>query len=157
MSILADEPLIALFQRLEIFQGLSGAKIHEIALRAEWAIFEPEQTIMCEGTEGHAAVLVVEGAAVRTRGPHPMQDIEEIEPGSLLGEMAMFVETEHTSTVVAQTQVRALRINRESMLEQLASDPHLADHFVRRIAARLRRLSSDLYQIHGTLAAAASG
>jgi CRP-like cAMP-binding protein len=67
--------------------------------------------------------------------------------GSLLGEMAMLIETQHSSTVIARNTVRALRISREDLQAQMAEDVSLADHFVQRITARLSTVLDTLRAI----------
>lgn len=140
------KPLLA----VELFRGLRPLQVTEIARRAFRTVYKPGDTIIAAGTEGDAAVLIVSGEAVRVEGPDCATG-QPLTVGTLLGEMAMLIETEHTSTVVAKTAVRALRIARSEMHEQMADDHVLADHFVSRIAERLGRIADELRQIDGTL------
>jgi CRP-like cAMP-binding protein len=64
----------------------------------------------------------------------------------------MLIDTEHTSTIVARTAVRALRIARSELHRHMIEDPTLADHFVSKISGRLRRLAVELHRIDSTLA-----
>jgi len=61
------------------------------------------------------------------------------------------VETEFSSTVVCREQVKALKITRSGLLEQMSSDPSLADHILEKLAERLRQLASQLRQIEKIL------
>ena len=139
--------------RLEVFQGLKPLQITEIARRAERIVYKPGQALISCGEQGDAAVLIVGGKAARTVGPGAGESTNEaIETGALLGEMAMLIETEHTSTIVAVEPVRALRITRRDMLEMMTDEPELADHFVHTIASRLNRLAAELRAIDAVLA-----
>ncbi len=93
----------------------------------------------------------VSGEAVRVSGPTGFGRAENVPTGSLLAEMGMLIETQHTSTVVARTPIRALRITRAEMIEQMAEDPDLADHLVQRIASRLTALAQELRAIDARL------
>lgn len=147
-----NDLLIAPLLRVALFHGLKPLQISEIARRAERVMFRQGATIAQRGEEADAAILIVAGEAVRTQGPELDQAMEPVPEGSLVGEMAMVVETEHTSTVVAKGPVKALRLSRAQMLEQLAADPDLAEHLVSKILGRLKVLAEDLRQIDNALA-----
>lgn len=146
------EALVAPIRQVPLFQGLSNAQLSEIARRAERIVFRPGDTIVADHEEGDAAYIIVSGDAIRTRSPGPAAMAADlVAPGSLLGEMAMFIEVTYTSTVVAKSSVRALKITRKQMLDQMAEDSCLADHFVSIISERLRRLAAELSSIERTL------
>lgn len=139
--------------RLEIFNGLKPLQITEIARHAERVIYKSGQTLIEDGQAGDAAIIVVGGDAVRTKAPMVRTEQEEpIEPGSMLGEMAMLIETDHSSTVVARSQVRALRITRDAMLTMMHDDPSLAEHLVAKVARRLHDIAAELRKIDVVLA-----
>lgn len=140
--------------RLEIFQGLKPLQITEIGRHAERIVYRPGQVLIEDGKAGDAAIIVVAGEAVRTKAPMARAEQEErIEPGSLLGEMAMMIETDYSSTVVARSNVRALRITRATMLEIMLHDAALAEHLVAKVARRLHAIATELRKIDVVLAA----
>jgi CRP-like cAMP-binding protein len=108
--------------------------------------------IIEDGAASDAAILIVAGSAVRIAGPAMQSPAEPVPTGALLGEIGMLIETEHTSTVIAQTDVRALRLVRADVHAQMEADPELAHHFVRRIADRLTDLAADLRRVDAALA-----
>lgn len=149
---MAIDALAQHFIRLEIFQGLKPLQITEILRRSDRIVYRPGDLIAEEGTDADAAILVVAGEALRLVGPDLRTRAEPVPPGSLLMEMAMLVETEHGATVVARTPVRALRISRAELYEQMLDDPDLADHFMSKVTARLARVANDLRAIDELLA-----
>ncbi|WP_334147523.1 Crp/Fnr family transcriptional regulator [Hyphomicrobium sp.] len=135
-----------------LFQGLKPLQLTEIARRADRIVYKPGDVIVTAHGEPDAAVLVVSGEAVRTEGPGLERGANEAIPaGALISEMTMLIETECTSTVVARTPVRALRITRQEMQAHMASDPSLADHFVAKIAGRLSSFVESLREIDRAL------
>lgn len=140
---------------IELFQGLTPLQVTEIARRAERTIYRAGDSIITAGAEADAAVLIVSGEARRTHGPD-LTAIEPVPAGALLCEMAMLIDTAYSSTVIAVTTVRALRITRSEMLAQMAADPALAEHFVSRIAARLNDLAEEMRGIERGLGAGAA-
>ncbi len=140
--------------RLEIFQGLKPLQITEIARHAERVVYKAGQVLIEDGHAGDSAIIVVGGEAVRTKAPMARTHEEEpIEPGSMLGEMSMLIETDYSSTVIARSDVRALRISRDAMLTMMLEDPALAEHLVAKVARRLHNIAAELRKIDVVLAA----
>lgn len=141
----------------EIFRGLSPLQLTEIVRQSDRVVYRPGQYIIETGASADAAVVIIAGDAIRfpdhPSGQGAMQ-AEALSAGSLLSELAMLVDHVHGATVIAHTTVRALRITREALQEQMRDDPHLADHFVERIAERLSRVATELRLIDHALATA---
>ncbi len=132
--------------QVALFQGLTHPQVNEIARRAERIVFKPGEVIVTHDAPAQGAILLVSGEARRVAGPG-VDGVEVLPPATLIGEMAMLVETSSSSTVVAATSVRALRFSREEMLEQMAADPALAEHFIALIAARLHSVAAEMRAI----------
>lgn len=154
---MAIDALVQPLLHIKIFQGLKPLQITEIARRADRIVYKPGEVIITANQDVDGAVLVVSGDALRTQGPGVTDVADPVPQGSLLSEMAMLIETESTSTVVARTAVRALRITRAEMLALMAEDPSLADHFIDKISGRLSEYVEGLRDIDRTLADAAIG
>ena len=121
---MAIDALVKSLLNVALFQGLKPLQITEIARLADRIVFRPGEPIIHEHQMGDAAILIVDGEAVRVRGPELAMPAELVPAGSLLGEMAMLIETEHSSTIIARTPVRALRISRESIHAQMRQTLH---------------------------------
>lgn len=148
---MAIDALVKPLLPLPIFRGLRPLQITEIARRAERIVYRPGDTIIQEDAIGDAAVLIVSGDAVRVSGADHSGSPEPVKPGSLVGEMAMLVESVHSSTIIARGNVKALRITRTEMLLQMEEDTSLAEHFVDKISGRLHRLANDLRSVDTSL------
>jgi CRP-like cAMP-binding protein len=141
---MAIDAFVKALLRVALFKGLKPLQITEIARLADRIVYRPGEVIIRDREDGDAAILIISGEAVRVRGPELRSPAEPVPEGALVGEMAMLIETTHSSTVVARTAVRALRISRESLYAQMAADPMLADHFLERIMLRLKVLADEL-------------
>jgi CRP-like cAMP-binding protein len=152
---MAIDALVRPLLNVPLFQGLKPLQLTEIARRADRIVYRPGDVIVTAHAGADAAVLVVSGEAVRTEGPG-LEDggKEAIPAGALISEMTMLIETECTSTVVARTPVRALRITRSEMLAHMAADPSLADHFIEKISGRLSSFVEGLREIDRSLGTA---
>jgi CRP-like cAMP-binding protein len=143
------EVLIAPLRQVALFEGLAPSQLVAIAKTAERIVFKPGDTLIRDGRDAGGALIVVSGDAERVGSDGADA---RVEPGSMLAEMSMFVDTEASATIVARSAVRALRLDRQAMLEQLATDPSLADHFVARISSRLKDVADELRRVDKTLA-----
>ncbi|WP_333793754.1 Crp/Fnr family transcriptional regulator [Hyphomicrobium sp.] len=150
---MATDALVLPLLNVPLFQGLKPLQLSEIARRADRIVYKPGDVIVAAHDEADAAVLLVSGEAVRTEGPGlEAGGNEAIPAGALIAEMTMLIETECTSTVVARTPVRALRITRSEMLALMTADPTLAEHFIDKISGRLSMFVEELREIDGWLA-----
>ena len=153
---MAIDRVVAPLLRVPLFAGLKPLQITEIARQAEKLRFRPNQIITQAGQPGDGAFLIVSGLAVRVERPQTLPSPEPVAPGSLIGEMAMLVEHEYGSTIVAQELVLCLKITRTALHAQMLDDSSLAEHFRKNISDRLRRVHEELRQIDGALAACGS-
>lgn len=148
---MAFEAIVRSLKRVPLFHNLQPKQIEELARLSEKVLFKPGEVIIEEGEVGDSAILLVSGSAMRVSGPVAGPHGEEIAEGSMIGEMAMLVESEHSSTVIARSPVRALRINRSDLLEHMAVDRDLADHVVHVLVGRLAELAHELRAVENTL------
>lgn len=154
---MATDQLVATLQNLEVFRGLDQQQLAEIARKAERIVFKPGQTVVAAGQPGDGAYLLVAGKAeVMPDATHAAgRPRQPVEPGSLVGEMAMLIEHDYRITVVACSSIRALKITRAQMQAHMLAAPSLAEHFVGRISSRLSRVAVELRRIDQMLALAA--
>jgi CRP-like cAMP-binding protein len=145
---MAIDALVRPLLDIAIFRGLKPLQLTEIVRRAERTVYRPGQILIEENAEADAAIVIVAGEAVRVSGPDLQSRAEPVPPGALLAELAMLIETQHTSTVVARSSVRALRLPRAEIHEIMAQDPDMADHFVQKIAGRLHDMHGELSRIY---------
>ena len=95
------------------------------------------------------------GPAQRVAGPGiaAMAVPEIVVPGSLIGELAMLVEHDYASTIVARGRVFCLKLIRMEMHAQMREDAALTEHFRDRMTERLLQTAEELRRIEDALAA----
>lgn len=149
---MAIDALVKPFLALPLFRGLKPLQLTEIVRRADRIVFKAGDILISEDQPGDAAIVIVSGECVRVDGNDTGAPGEAIPEGSMIGEMAMLIDTTYATTVVARGQVRALRLNRSEMHELMAEDPKLAQHFTEQITSRLHKLADELRTIDQALA-----
>lgn len=139
---------------LDIFRGLEASHVERIAQDAERLIFRDRQKIIEAGEACDGAIVIISGEARALAQEERDLDEFTVEPGSMLGETAML--TEHTAvlTIVADGDVRAIKVNRDALRRHLEDEPSLAQHFQERLADRLQRTAIELRMIDERLAVA---
>src|SRR5262249_4389287 len=85
--------------------------------------------------------------------PEAANGIESIaEPGSLLGETALLIETPRHATATAREDSIVLRISRAMFLKMLESHPDAAQQLRALFASRTDQLARDFERVHAMLA-----
>lgn len=149
---MAIDQVLASLLRVPVFSGLRPLQITEIGRRAQRRAFGRGETIIEAGERGDAAYLVLSGEAGLKTGSGRWAPVDPVEPGSLLGELAMFVDHVYTATVVAQGWVDCLKLERSALHAQMREDPDLADRLALVIRDRLTHVASKLQEIDDLLA-----
>jgi len=150
---MALETNAELLSRVPIFDGLSKEQLTAVANKGKKTFFAEGAEILTAGVKGDTTFLVLTGLAIT----EPVEECslvpEMLEPGSLIGELSMLVESTHTLTVKAKVRVRALGIARADLYEVLEADPAIAHHFSLKLVERLTLLADDLRRMDTRFAA----
>lgn len=141
---MTHKPIVGSALQIPLFHGLDAEQMSEIVRRAEHVQYEPGEALIEDGEKGEAAILVISGRATQFNAFSTTRPYDPIGPGSLVGEMAMLVETVHHLTVIADEPIKALKFHRPMIEALMGEDPRLADHFVARIASRLNDLAAEM-------------
>ena len=151
---MAIDNTVELLLRLPLFGGLSPLQLAEIVRRAERVRFWPGDVLTKAGQPGDGAYLIVSGPVQRVGGPGiaAMALPEIVVPGSLIGELAMLVEHDYASTIVARDRVFCLKLIRTEMHAQMREDAALTEHFRDRMTERLLQTAEELRRIDDALA-----
>jgi CRP/FNR family transcriptional regulator, cyclic AMP receptor protein len=145
---------IGLLEALPIFRGLSKEQTARILDVAVKAYFEAGDNIIARDTRGDTAYLILSGTAQYYDFLGNPGAFEDLEPGCLVGEIAMFTETVHLLTVEAKTRVRALAFERGAVRRAMERDPAIARRISDNLVARLRSFASGVKNLDNLLAQA---
>lgn len=149
---MALETNAELLGRVPIFEGLSQTQLAAVANKGKKTFFGEGAAIFKAGEKGDTSYLILTGLASTDPDAQSGLEPEMLEPGTLVGELAMLVESTHTLTVRAKVRVRALAIPRADLYELMESDPSIAHHFSQKLVERLVGLAGDLRQLDSQFA-----
>jgi CRP/FNR family transcriptional regulator, cyclic AMP receptor protein len=143
---------IELLQNLPLFSGLSEDFLSAIADCGRKTFFEAGENLVSEGETGAIAYLIMTGKAGCQRREGAELIDEHLWPGTLVGELAMLIETVHSITVTAKERLRALAFHREAFYAVMETHPALAQHIAEKLLVRLHGLASEIRKVDAKLA-----
>ena len=143
---------IELLQQVPLFSGLSEDLLSAIADSGQKTFFEAGENLITEEDAGSAAYLIMTGKAGCSKIEGGETLIEDLWPGTLVGELGMLVETVHNVTVTAQERLRALAFHRDAFRTVMEAHPELAQHIAEKLLVRLHGLAAEIRTVDEKLA-----
>jgi phosphoserine phosphatase RsbU/P len=127
------------------FRQFDPAALHALAARCGFTRFTQGDTIMRQGETGDFAYLVLDGTAdvfVEIPAGHiPMATLGRY---NTIGELAAFTDMPRTATVIASTELSALRIERDALLGLASEYPVIAVAVIGELGRRLHGMNLPL-------------
>jgi CRP-like cAMP-binding protein len=144
---------IAFLEQVPMLAQLGESALRILAIGAESYSVSEGETLFAPGESADCAYVVQHGSFVIK--PQAANGLESIaEPGSLLSESALLIETPRHATATAREDSIVLRISRAMFLKMLESNPQAAQQLRVLFASRADQLARDFEKVHATLARA---
>jgi CRP-like cAMP-binding protein len=125
--------------RVAFFRALPAEEVIRLLPDVAVRVFEDGAEIFRAGDEGDCLYVIAEGA-VAVRGADG-EEIAVLDPGAVLGEMALVTGRPRNATATARGRVRAWRLDRDDFDRQVAASPALNEAFRRVTEERLHALA----------------
>jgi CRP-like cAMP-binding protein len=151
---MALDEIAGSLRRIPLFSGLTPPQIAEIARLAGRSAFRPGDAIASAGEPADGAYLILSGEVVCRGEPGSRTPMEPVEPGSLVGELAMFIDHTYRSTVLAHGWTDCLKLERATLHAQMRADPDLAGRLAQAIQDRLALVAAELQLVDRLLLSA---
>jgi CRP-like cAMP-binding protein len=153
MSIEDD---IAFFQQVPTLGSLDRDALRILAIGAESLYVHSGAVLFHAGEQADSAFVLQEGRfslATKAANGEPVV----VGPGTLISELALFVETKRPVTATALEPSTVMRIQRSLFLKILDNFPSVARRLRDQIAARTEEATRELQQIRGTISGSEPG
>ena len=124
-----------------LFSGLSARHLKRIGDLAETADYMAGASLVKEGTEGDAFYVIIEGLAKVVMG---RRTINQLMPGDYFGEISLLDGGVRTASVVSETPLKVLMIDRKRFLKLLESESAIAINLLEGLARTIRRTDRPL-------------
>jgi CRP-like cAMP-binding protein len=142
---------IAFLEQVPMLAQLGESALRILAIGAESYSVSEGETLFAPRESADCAYVVQHGSFVIK--PQAANGLESIaEPGSLLSESALLIETPRHATATAREDSIVLRISRAMFLKMLESNPQAAQQLRALFASRADQLARDFEKVHAILA-----
>jgi CRP/FNR family cyclic AMP-dependent transcriptional regulator len=136
-----QRPAAAHLELVPLFADLSRAQLTAVAELAQEVRYSPGRMIVRADTPGQAFYAIVDGTAKVLRGRvASAMATWKLGPGDFFGEMALLDGGPRSASVVAETALTTIRIERGAFRKMLRSDPDIALKLLAGMATRMREL-----------------
>jgi CRP-like cAMP-binding protein len=143
---------ISLFSRIPLFTELTTEQLRLLAFSAVRLELSPGQVLFHEGAKALSGYIVSFGGVELSLGEGPRKKIlTTCEAGSLIGEIALFIETVRPATATAIVSTEVLEIDRKLVTRMLNEYPHVALRLRATLADRLAVTVADLGKVRRAL------
>src|SRR5205809_4695098 len=131
-----------LLSNVPLFAGLSARDLRRVAGLAEETWFNPGRVVVQEGKPGSSfyAVILDGTARVTRRG----RTIRKLGPGDYFGELALLTGGPRTASVIAETSLDTIRIQRSAFRKLLLKEPEVALRIMAGLAERIAECERQL-------------
>ncbi|MGO9171552.1 MAG: cyclic nucleotide-binding domain-containing protein [Rhodomicrobium sp.] len=143
---------IELLQKLSLFAGLREDQLRAVAAVGQKSFFEAGENLIAQGEKGDTAYLILTGKAGCIKNEKGQVFVEDLWPGTMVGELGMLVETVHGVTVTANERLRALALRRDDFRAVMEKHPLVAKHIAEKLLVRLHGLAAQLREVDSKLA-----
>jgi CRP-like cAMP-binding protein len=134
---------VSSLQRIPMFRDLDAAKLKLIALASQRTNYRAGDRLLRQGDRADTVFVILEGKA-RIFHHEDGDDVEiaNVESGAVLGEMGVVLDKPYSGTIVAETPVVALRIDKRTFLDLLTQVPQFSLSLIRELSTRLLDINS---------------
>lgn len=131
------ESRVEALRAVEHFSHLTEEEYHDLAIRMKNAPFVRGEAMTRQGATGHYLYLVIEGEAdvIITVSDHT-EKVATLHAGDYFGEMALMTGEPRRATVVAQTNVKCYRLDKEAFQYIIERRPEMAEDISHTLAKR---------------------
>ena len=134
-------PMVNLLGRVPLFSGCSRTDLSRIAALSEERIYHEGQVIVKAGDPGRAFYVITNGKVKVVSGKTPGGKKEaELGRGDFFGELSLLDGDARTRTVVAETPLETVRIERSEFRKLLRKEPDLTIRLLEGMAKRTRKI-----------------
>jgi CRP-like cAMP-binding protein len=143
---------IALLKRVPLFGELPTEQLRLIAFSAVRLDLLAGQVLFREGARAMSGYVVSSGSLDLTVGSGDKKEsVAVCEAGSLVGEIALFIETKRPATATAVNPSQVLEIDRKLISRMLNEYPQIAVRLRATLAERLTATVQDLSKVRESL------
>ena len=139
------EEEVKVLQRIPLFANIDAAKLKLMAFASERLSFTPGQFLCKQGDVGDAAYIIIDGDAdvVLETGSDNIT-VASVGKNDIIGEIAILLDVPRTASVVATSDVIALKVTKDLFFRMASDFPEMSVEIMRVLAHRLEAANARL-------------
>jgi CRP/FNR family cyclic AMP-dependent transcriptional regulator len=111
-------------------------------------VYNDGEVIVWQGDTGDCMFEILEGTVEVLREKNGQEvSLAVLSKGDFFGEMAIFEREVRSATVRALGEVRAITIDKRTLLRRISADPSMAFRIVEKMANRIRELDMEIERL----------
>ena len=118
----------------------ASGELGQVYEKGEWLVRQGEQA-------DHMFVIQEGEVEILKRRGNELVRLAVRGPGEIIGEMAIFERQTRSADIRALGRVRAITVDRKSLLRRFHEDPSLAYRMVQSLSHRVRELSDEVTEL----------
>lgn len=129
--------------RFDLFKPLTPEQLASLAENARVALYAPGEAIIRQGDPGTELFAVERGrveVVISLENRQPLR-VALLEPGAVVGELALLTGERRTATVQALAETEVIVISRNSFKPVVDANPELVERLTQRLAQRMDQLN----------------
>jgi serine phosphatase RsbU (regulator of sigma subunit) len=128
-----------------IFARFDPRALRTVASHCTSVAFPTGETIMQQGERGTFALVILEGEVdVFVEIPAGRIHMATLGPDRIVGELGGFTDVPRTATIVARSDIAALRVDRDNLMSLVAEFPSIAIETISELGQRLHSTNQSL-------------
>jgi CRP-like cAMP-binding protein len=143
---------------MPLFRNIDPKQLRVVAMMGESLTYRAGERLFEKGDEGDAAFIIIVGKVevlVPAKGGE--QSVATLGKGEIFGELAVICDQARSTAIAAQSELEALRLDRNVVLNLMREFPDITLELVRILGDRLERTTRELSQARANLAATSDG
>jgi CRP-like cAMP-binding protein len=129
--------------RFDLLKPLSPEQLDTLAATARTALYAPGEAIIRQGDPGIELFAIERGSVevVVALENRPPLRVALLEPGAVVGELALLTGEKRTATVQALAECEVIVISRHAFKQVFDANPGLVELLTKRLAQRMDQLN----------------
>jgi serine phosphatase RsbU (regulator of sigma subunit) len=141
----AVDEISRVLARHPIFARFDPRALRTVAARCSSVTFPAGETIMRQGEHGSFALVILKGEVdVYVEIPAGLIHMATLGQDRVVGELGGFADVPRTATIVARTEVAALRVDRDNLMSLAAEFPSIGIEIIGELGQRLHSTNQSL-------------
>ena len=130
--------IVCVLREIPMFRNVEEKRLKLFSMMGQSLAFRASERVFEKGEDGDAAYVILEGS-VDVVIPTDSGEISVavLEAREIFGEMAVLLDQPRTTAIVAKTDLKLLRLDRQAFFNMLNEFPDVAIELIKVIGARL--------------------